>query len=50
MADAPVEIALLALLGLLVACARVTAWRACRTPLGKVNYQLARARERRRQP
>jgi hypothetical protein len=43
-----VEHGVIVLLGLLIACARVAAWRACRTPLGRVNYVMARARERRR--
>jgi len=34
-------------LGLLVALARVSAWRACRTPIGRVNYELAQQRARR---
>jgi hypothetical protein len=45
--DTP-ELVVAALLGLLVALARVAAWRACRTPIGRVNYELARQRARRR--
>ena len=45
---AETELALALALGLLVALARVHPWRACRTPLGRVNYELAQARERRR--
>lgn len=44
------ELALAIILGLLIALARAQAWRACRTPLGRVNYELARARARRRAP
>ncbi len=42
------EVFVAALLGLVVALARVSAWRACRTPLGRVNFELAQQRERRR--
>lgn len=43
-----VELGLAVLLGVVVACARVSVWRACRTPLGRVNYEIAQARARRR--
>lgn len=42
------ELALAVALGLLVVLARISAWRACRTPLGRVNHQLAQQRARRR--
>lgn len=45
------ELALAVALGLVVAFARTaTHWWRCRTPLGLVNAELARARERRRRP
>lgn len=44
-----IELALVVALGLAVAFARSAAqWWRCRTPLGLVNHELARARERRR--
>jgi hypothetical protein len=42
------ELALTVALGLVVGLARAGAWWACRTPLGRVNYELAQQRERRR--
>jgi hypothetical protein len=48
-ADLPVEIVGPALIGLAVALARsATQWWLCRTPLGRVNFELARQRARRR--
>jgi hypothetical protein len=44
------ELAVAVILGLLVALARIQAWRACRTPLGRVNYEMAQVRARRRKP
>lgn len=49
MSDATVELATLAAVALCLVASRVAAWRACRTPLGRVNYEMAQARERRRQ-
>lgn len=49
MTDATIEIATLAVLALGLVAARVATWRACRTPLGRVNHEMAQARERRRQ-
>jgi hypothetical protein len=45
--DTP-ELALVVVMGLLIVVARVSAWRACRTPIGRVNYELAQQRARRR--
>ena len=43
------ELAIAVALGLAVAFARAgTVWWTCRTPLGRVNYELAQARARRR--
>lgn len=49
MTDLSVELGLTVLLGLLVAFARsISQWWQCRTPLGRVNYELAQQRARRR--
>lgn len=42
------ELALAVVLGLVVGLARAGAWWACRTPIGRVNFELARVRARRR--
>lgn len=42
------EIAVAVLMGLVVIIARVSAWRACRTPIDRVNHELAEQRARRR--
>jgi hypothetical protein len=42
------ELCVCAALGLVVGVARAAEWWACRTPLGRVNYEMAQARERRR--
>lgn len=47
MPEAP-EIAVAVLMGLVVVIARVSAWRACRSPIGRVNHDLAEQRARRR--
>lgn len=45
------ELAVVVAVGLVIAFARAGVdWWRCRTPLERVNYDLARARDRRRRP
>jgi hypothetical protein len=43
-----VELGVTLLIGLVLVAERVSVWRACRTPIGRVNHEMAQARARRR--